>query len=87
MENLRKAFIMLSAAIVMDSLATGEALADPTPLGVKGKGKKVTKKKTKKSKKRVKKVKKAKRRPTFFDPDLSMPAGTAYDVIRSEDLR
>ncbi len=87
MENLRKAFIMLSAAIVMDSLATGEALADPTPMGVKGKGKKVTKKKkVKRSKKRVKKVKKAKRRPTQFDPDLSMPAGTAYDVIRSEDL-
>lgn len=86
MENLRKAFIMLSAAIIMDTMATDAAHADTTPLGQKGKKGKVTKKKQKKSKKRVKKVKKARRRPTHFEPDLSMPAGTAYDVIGSEDL-
>ena len=29
---------------------------------------------------------KASRKPGDFDPDLSMPAGTKYDVIRRRDL-
>lgn len=87
MENLRKAFIMLSAAIIMDTMATDVAQADTTPLGDKGKKGKVSKTKKKKAKKRVKKVKKGRRRPAPFDPDLSMPAGTAYDVIGRQDLR
>lgn len=87
MENLRKAFIMLSAAIVMDAMATDVVHAGVPAPNKKGKDKgKVSKNKKKKAQKRVKKVKRARRRPSWGDPDLGMPAGTAYDVIARQDL-
>ena len=84
-ESARKAFVMLSAAVTMTMMGTAaaEAGARPAPPS-KGKIKKNKKKKAKRGK--VKRVRRAKRRPSDFDPDLGMPAGTAYDVIKSTDL-
>ncbi len=86
MNNLRKAFIMLSAAITMNALGLGPAEArsekSKSP-PEKGKAEPEAKRKAKKP---VVQVRKARRRPADFDPDLSMPAGTAYDVIASRDL-
>jgi len=84
MDNVRKAFVMLSAAVTMTALGTSAVEAGAPP---PSKGKRVDKNKAKskaKSKKRVKRGKR--RRPADFDPDLSMPAGTAYDVISRHDL-
>ena len=83
MDNVRKAFVMLSAAVTMTALGTSAAEAGARPPDT---GKRVDKGKAK-SKKKVKRVKRVKRRrPADFDPDLSMPAGTAYDVISRNDL-
>ena len=87
MENLRKAFVMLGAAIMMNGAA-----ADPADAGVKKKVKKpgegkVSKAKKKVKKKRVKRVRRARKRPVEIEPDRGMPAGTLYDVIRQQDLR
>ena len=83
MDNVRKAFVMLSAALTMTALGTSAVEAGARP---PSKGKRVDKSKAK-SKKRVKRVKRVKRkRPADFDSDLAMPAGTAYDVISRDDL-
>ena len=84
MENLRKAFIMLGAAIMINTVAADAAEADDKEKVRKpGKGK-VTKKKEAQKKKRVKRVEGTRRRPR--DHDLGMPAGTLYDVIQARDL-
>lgn len=84
MKSAHKAFVMLSAAVTMTMLGTAAAEAGgKAPPSGKGKIK-AKNKKTKRGK--VKKVRRAKRRPSDFDPDLSMPAGTAYDVIQADDL-
>lgn len=86
MENLRKAFIMLGAAIMMSSVST-DAVEAGTKKKVRKPGKgKVTKNKKVQKKKRVKRVRRGRRRPVEFEPDLGMPAGTLYDVICSRDL-
>ncbi len=88
MENLRKAFVMLGAAIMMSTAA-----ADPADAGTRkkvkkpGKGKVGKSKKKKVKKKRVKRVRRGRKRPVEIEPDLGMPAGTLYDVIRAQDLR
>jgi hypothetical protein len=82
MNELRKAFVMLSAAIAMGGLpaAAGASTKGKAPKnGVDGD-------QQPQKKKRVVKVKKAKRRPSEFDPDLGMPSGTAYDVIERADI-
>lgn len=89
MEQVRKAFIMLSAAVTMSALAADglQAAAQPTPAG-KAPPKKgeVKKKKKQRAKKRVKRIKRARKRPADFDRDVGMPAGTLYDVIHRDDL-
>ncbi|MBU2552795.1 MAG: hypothetical protein KKB20_30570 [Proteobacteria bacterium] len=88
MDNVRKAFVMLSAALTMSALGTAAAAgAAPPARKGKDKGKVAVKKQEQaRGKKRIKRVKPARRRPADFDPDLSMPAGTAYDVINGGDL-
>ncbi|MBU2552796.1 MAG: hypothetical protein KKB20_30575 [Proteobacteria bacterium] len=88
MEQLRKAFIMLSAALTASALAAdgvqaAAAAAGKAPPPRKGE---VKKKEQARGKKRVKRVRPARRRPSDFEPDLGMPAGTLYDVIDREDL-
>ena len=84
MNEARKAFVMLSAAVTMTSLGTAAAEAGmkkaPPPKG------KQVKKQAKAKKGKVKKIRRARRRPADFDPDFGMPAGTAYDVIEGTDL-
>ena len=83
MDNVRKAFIMLSAAVTMTALGTSAVEAGARPPD-KNKGVDKGKQKNKKKVKRVKRGKR--RRPGDFDRDLAMPAGTAYDVINRDDL-
>lgn len=87
MENLRKAFIMLGAAIMMNAVST-DAVEAGTKKKVRkpGKGKVVKGKKKVQKKKRVKRVKRGRRKPVEFEPDLGMPAGTLYDVVSAGDL-
>jgi len=88
MEQVRKAFIMLSAAVTMSALAADgvQAAEQPTPAGKAPPKEGEVKKKKQKAKKRVKRVKRARKRPADFDRDVGMPAGTLYDVIAREDL-
>ena len=87
MENLRKAFIMLGAAIMINAAAPDAVEAGGKKKVKKPNGKgKVQRGKKANKKKRVKRVKRARRRPTEFEPDLGMPAGTLYDVIGLGDL-
>lgn len=87
MDDLRKTLIMLSAAATMTTLGTDAAIA-----GQKGKKKPADKdrvqrtKGKKEARKRVKRVKRARRRAPRVAPDLTMPAGTLYDVLAREDL-
>ena len=86
MENLRKAFIMLGAAIMMNAMST-DAVEAGTKKKVRKPGKgEVTRNKKVQKKKRVKRVKKGRRRPGEFEPDLGMPAGTLYDMISVRDV-
>lgn len=85
MENVRKAFIMLSAAITMGAAGCQVAQAGDRPGKAPGK-KKVQKTKKSKAKKRVKRVKRARKKRVEFSPELGMPAGTLYDVIRRQDI-
>lgn len=83
MEQVHKAFVLLSAAVTMSALGT--AAAEAASKKAPGKGKQV--KKARKGKKgKVKRVRRARKRPGEFRPDLGMPAGTLYDVISHEDL-
>lgn len=89
MEQLRKAFVMVSAAIMASQLGTKASCASTTAddgdnndaqrLGESG-----SKQEKKKPAKRAKDDKK--RRPPEWEPDLNMPAGTAYDVIDRDDV-
>jgi hypothetical protein len=84
MQEVRKAFVMLSAALAMGALSVEEA----TALKSKSKspdGDKVEKGKEG-SKQRVKKVRRARRRPADWDADLGMPAGTLYDVLAIDEV-
>jgi len=83
MDQARKAFVMLAAAVTMTSLGTAAAQASTSKAPPKGKQ---VKKQAKAEKGKVDRVQRARRRPADFDPDLSMPAGTAYDVIQEADL-
>lgn len=84
MNGVKKTFLLLSAAIAADGLAS-EAVALEADEAGSGPPKKVEKDKTQK-KERVQKVRRARRRPSD-DDDMGMPAGTLYDVIAREDLR
>ncbi len=88
MDNFGKAMTMLAAAITMNALGTQAALAGVKKKVKKDSGKsKVAKQKAKaKSKKRVKRVKKARQQPEERRPELSMPAGTLYDVVAARDI-
>lgn len=96
MENLRKAFVMLSAAISMDALATTEAEAGKPADADKGKppaeakppkDSKDNDKGEQSRRKRVRPLPRPDRGDSFGDPDLGMPAGTLYDVIGGDDVK
>ncbi len=89
MRELRKVFVLLSAAIGMEGVLAAEALAaeGAADRPKNGKADKAKEKAKAKEKERVGKVRKARRRPADRDEDFGMPAGTLYDVIAKEDLR
>jgi hypothetical protein len=85
MTNLRKSFILLSAAITMGNLQQAQA----------GKAKKAPSSETKQdtagakqseTQKRVDKEPKASKRNADRDVFLGMPAGTLYDVVTRSEL-
>ncbi len=87
MTKAKSVAIMAAAAVAASALASELAraegaapTADPPKPTSKARGSKVEKKQP------VKKVEAAKKRPIERDPDLGMPAGTAYDVMRHEDV-
>ena len=87
MTKAKSAAIMAAAAVVASALECDVARAEsaappadpPKPTGKARPGKA-------EQKQPVKKVEAAKKRPVERDPDLGMPAGTAYDVMRHEDV-
>ena len=87
MRELRKVFVLLSAAIGMEGLLAAESLAAEGAADAPKNGKADKSKAKAKAKERVGKVRKARRRPSDRDDDFGMPAGTLYDVIAKEDLR
>jgi hypothetical protein len=83
MTNLRKSFILLSAAITLGNLEQAQAAA--------GKPSAPNEQRTASAKKagerqRVSKQPRAQRRPIDSDFNLGMPAGSAYDVLARSDL-
>ena len=94
MERHKKASVMATAAMVASALgtqATAAGAAEParsSAADALGGGEPDPGQDPDQDgkKKPVKKVKKAKKRPVERDPDLSMPAGTAYDVIDRGDI-
>ena len=83
----KTAAIMAAAAMVASTLTSGGARAegsapsaDPPKKASKEKGSKAEQKRP------VKPVAAAKKRPVERDPDVGMPAGTAYDVMRHGDV-
>ncbi len=88
MDDFRKTMIMLSAAATMSALGTQAAIAGQKAKkkGPEGKDKVQRTKGKKAAKKKVKRVKKARRRAPRVNPEFSMPAGTAYDVVARRDL-
>jgi hypothetical protein len=85
MTNLRKSFILLSAAITMGNLERAQAAAknDAQPAEAK---QGAADAKQAGQQERVSKKAKASRRAPERDFNLGMPAGSAYDVVSSSDL-
>jgi hypothetical protein len=83
MTNLRKSFILLSAAITMGNLEQAQASAKKQSAQDE---QKVAGAEKNGERQRVSKQKKAHRRPIDSDFNLGMPSGSAYDVISRAQL-
>jgi hypothetical protein len=83
MTNVRKSFILLSAAITMGNLEQSQAAEKKQAAQEEQKtagAEKIGKRQ------RVSKQPRAQRRPMDGDFNLSMPSGSAYDVLSRSDL-
>lgn len=91
MSQLRKAFVMLAAAITAESFAA-QVQAGESEAKAKAKASKearpaaAPKRAAPAEKKPVAKQERARRRPSDMDMDFGMPAGSAYDVISHDDV-
>jgi hypothetical protein len=78
---------MTGAAMALPGMAGEPPVVEPVAEETEEFGEKAEKDEDKaKKNKKVKRQKKAKKKARDFEPDFSMPAGTAYDVISRSDI-
>ena len=90
MSRARKVGVVLTGALTVGGLAAAalaqNQAAQPTTTDAKADAVDDAKKPDKQKAPKATKVEKAKKRPVESDPDLGMPAGTAYDVLCRDDI-